>query len=163
MKNNQPQKNIINGWKNVKIKDVAFINKKSLGYDTPDDFRFKYIDLSAVDNKRINFPTELIRYCEAPSRARRIAEKGDLIMATVRPNLLGYCIADFNTNELIFSTGFAIIESKKDLLNNYFLFSFLFSKKFQDQLSNLLVGSSYPAVNSSDIANLNFDLPPITE
>jgi len=161
-KPNQLQKNNIQ-WKNVRIKDVAFVNKNSLGNDTPNDFKFKYIDLSSVNNRQVEFPTEYIKYNEAPSRARRIAQKGDIIMATVRPNLLGYCMVDFDTNEYIYSTGFAVIENKKDLLNNYFLFSYLFSKKFQDDISNMLVGSSYPAINSSDVLNLKFDLPPLPE
>jgi type I restriction enzyme, S subunit len=163
MKSNQLQKNISNEWKNVRIKDVTFVNRKTLGNDTPGDYKFKYIDLSAVSNRYIDFPTEYIQYKKAPSRARRIAQKGDIIMATVRPNLLGYSLVDFDTSEFVYSTGFAVIENKKDLLNNYFLFSYLFSKKFQDNISNMLVGSSYPAINSSDIENLKINLPPLPE
>ncbi len=163
MKTKQLQKNISNEWQNVRIKNVAFVNKNSLGNDTSPDFKFKYIDLSSVNNRQIGFPIQYIKYDEAPSRARRIAQKGDVIMATVRPNLLGYCMVDFDTSEFIYSTGFAVIENKKNLLNNYFLFSYLFSKKFQDDISNMLVGSSYPAINSSDVANIKLPLPPLPE
>lgn len=163
MKNKPTQKSIPEGWKSVQIKDVAFINKKSLGNETRSDFSFKYIDLSAVDKGRIILPTQDIQYKHAPSRARRLAQKGDILMSTVRPNLLGHCIVDFVASEFICSTGFAVIENKRDLLNNRFLFAYLFSKKLQDQVSNLLVGSSYPAINSSHVADLKFYLPTLPE
>ncbi len=163
MKANSAQKNIPDGWRSVRIRDVAFLNKKSLGNETPENFKFKYIDLSSVDNGVIKLPLEYVRYGESPSRARRVFKKGDILMATVRPNLLGHCIVNFDAHEYIGSTGFAVIENKKDQLNNYFLFSYLFSKKLRDHLNNMLVGSSYPAINSLEVANLKVDLPPLPE
>jgi len=41
MKTKQLQKNISNEWQNVRIKNVAFVNKNSLGNDTSPDFKFK--------------------------------------------------------------------------------------------------------------------------
>jgi len=58
---------------------------------------------------------------------------------------------------------FRLLVNQAEPANNYFLFSYLFSKKFQDDISNMLVGSSYPAINSSDVANIKLPLPPLPE
>jgi type I restriction enzyme S subunit len=70
---------------------------------------YSYVDLSAVKEGSVDFPSTRTRFGEAPSRARRIVVSGDVIMATVRPNLKGFALADFDTADTICSTGFALI------------------------------------------------------
>ena len=163
MKNNTIQKNIPDGWWQVKIRDVAYINKKTLGNNTSDEYAFKYVDLSAVNKGLVSIPTGFVNYKNAPSRARRIIEIGDVLMATVRPNLFGHCFVDFDTKNIICSTGFAVIQGKRDLLETRFVYHYLFSDKLNNDLNNLLVGSNYPAVNSAEVGNLDFSLPSIAE
>ena len=91
-------------WDEVKIKDIAEVNRKSLTGKTPKNYVFNYIDLSAVKKGIIDFSTDKIRFKDAPSRARRILNKGDVIMATVRPNLQGFAIANFDVSDYICST-----------------------------------------------------------
>lgn len=74
-------------WDMIHIKDVARINAKSLNLKTGKGKTFHYIDLSAINEGEISFPSEAIEFSELPSRARRVLRNGDVIMATVRPNL----------------------------------------------------------------------------
>lgn len=149
-------------WKTGKLIDYADINLKSLGSDTPAEYEFFYIDISSVNKGTINFPNQRISFAEAPSRARRILSKGDVLFGTVRPYLQSHAYVDFEASNTIASTGFAVI-SPKEVLDNNYISHFIFSESIKKQIDSLLVGSNYPAVSSTDVANLIIDVPPIWE
>jgi len=150
-------------WVTVRLGDVATINENSLSSSTDSAYSFRYIDLASVDRGYCELPNGHITFANAPSRARRIVERGDILMSTVRPNLLGHCIVEIDAKDIIVSTGFAVIRGKERHLNNRFMFLHLFSKRFNYILKNMLTGSSYPAINSSAVGDLIFDLPPYDE
>lgn len=159
MQNNQK---IPEGWSVKKLGDICHINKSSLSEKTSKDYKFKYIDLSSVDEGKIEFPTDDISFGEAPSRARRKINKNDIIMSTVRPNLKGFAFIDFDSTDFICSTGFAVLTAKEHAYNRY-IYQLLYSKNIETQINNMLVGSNYPAINSSDVASLKIALPPLPE
>lgn len=156
-----PLGTIPNDWEIVRFIDVADIDKESLNGDTPKDYSFDYISLSDVDCDDFKIETTRQVFATAPSRARRIVKKGDILMATVRPNLQGFSIIRDNVQNLIASTGFAVISCK--YCNNEFLFQYLFSSGISQQFYQLLVGSNYPAINSSDVKKLKLPLPILQE
>jgi len=98
---------------------------------------------------------------DAPSRARRKVKKGDVLFSTVRPNLEGYARINGQVNNLIASTGFAVL-SPKEITDTDFIYQYLYSYDIKRQIYALVVGSNYPAVNSSDVANLKFSIPKST-
>jgi len=149
------------GWEVKRFVDIADIDKESLGSNTPKDYEFDYVSLSDVDSEDFKIETTKQIFETAPSRARRIVKKGDILMSTVRPNLQGFSIIKDDVKDLIASTGFAVITTKK--CNNDFLFHYLFSSAISKQFYQLLVGSNYPAINSSDVKNLKIILPPLKE
>lgn len=149
-------------WPIVSLGDICHINKSSLSEKTSKDYKFKYIDLSSVDEGKIEFPTEDISFGEAPSRARRKINKNDIIISTVRPNLKGFAFIDFDSTNFICSTGFAVLTAKEHAYNRY-IYQLLYSKNIETQINNMLVGSNYPAINSSDVASLKIALPPLAE
>ena len=148
-------------WKEVRLNDVAEIDKLSLGNQTPADYSFQYLTLSDIDSGNAEIKSVRIAFSEAPSRARRIVTKGDVLLATVRPNLQGFVIIRDTIKDLIASTGFAVITCTK--INNEFLFQYLFTKNLMKQIESFLVGSNYPAINSSDVKNLKIPYPPLKE
>lgn len=149
-------------WEVVKLGDIATINKSSLSNATDDEYEFWYIDLSSVKSGSIELPTEKVKFKNSPSRARRVLNRGDVIMATVRPNLFGYGLANFDTTDFICSTGFAIISAKKGNEGKY-IYQYLYSQSLQKQINKLIVGSNYPAINSTDVEGLLFPKPPQVE
>ena len=149
-------------WKEVKLKDVCDIDLNSLSEKTNAFYKFKYIDLSSVNKGKIDFPKYYIEFNKAPSRARRIIKKNDIIISTVRPNLKGFAFIDFNCDNFICSTGFAVLTVKKNILSKY-VYQIIYSKNIEIQINNMLVGSNYPAINASDILSLKFLLPPLEE
>jgi type I restriction enzyme S subunit len=148
-------------WEVKHFEDVADIDKESLNGTTSKDYKFEYISLSDVDSDDLKIETTKQIFTNAPSRARRIVKNGDILMATVRPNLQGFSLIRDNIKDLIASTGFAVITAKK--CSNEFLYQYLFSSGISRQFYQLLVGSNYPAINSSDVRKLKLLLPPLPE
>lgn len=150
-------------WIEKELGDVCEINKHSLSENTDGNYSFKYIDLSMVNNGVIDYPKTNLIFKNAPSRARRIFKKKDILMATVRPNLQGHCYINKDVKNYVCSTGFAVISEKENISNNLYIYPHLFTKKLNKQIEDCLVGSNYPAINSSDVKSLKIPLPPIEE
>lgn len=145
-------------WKHVKLKEIAHINKESLNSNTSSDYEFYYYDISSVENGNVAIQKDLIKFLDAPSRARRVFRKNDILMSTVRPNLKGFAFIDFEVNDAICSTGFAVITAE-EVATNKFIYYNLFSTGIETQIEKLIVGSNYPAINASEVGNLKIYYP----
>lgn len=156
------QKALPTGWREVKLGEVCSIDKRALSSQTPHDYCFDYISLSDIERGRL-LKTQKCKYSEAPSRARRIVAKGDVLLATVRPYLQGFYIFRNHVKDCIVSTGFAVLSPKSNLLNSSYLYEILFSQYMMATYHAFNVGSNYPAVNSSDIRKFKIPLPPLPE
>jgi len=144
-------------WKYVEIEAVASINRRTLSSTTKPDRRFYYLEISSVNKGRVDYPEQTITFKEAPSRARRIVQKGDVLMSMVRPNLQGFAHLRSGREDIVASTGFAVITA--DGADSGFIYQSLYSPKVVAQLAGLLVGSGYPAINSSDVEKLMIAIP----
>ncbi|MBL7839399.1 MAG: restriction endonuclease subunit S [Cyclobacteriaceae bacterium] len=149
-------------WEVYHFEDIADIDKNTLSGSTKKDYRFKYISLSDIDSEEFKIETTDQVFSTAPSRARRIVKKGDILMSNVRPNLQGFSIIRDDVKNLIASTGFSVITTKKGY-NNEFVFQSLFGAHISRQLYQLLVGSNYPAISSSDVRKLKLPFPKFNE
>lgn len=150
--------NIPSKWKQVSLEQCVEIDRESLSEHTSPNLEFFYIDLSSVTSNKIKFPTEKLTFKNAPSRARRIIHKKDILFATVRPYLQGFALIDFEASNYIASTGFAVLTEKKDYDIRY-VYQYLFFEHFQKQIQTLLLGSSFPALNNKDIKHLRLLIP----
>ena len=99
----------------------------------------------------------------APSRARRIVKKNDILIATVRPNLHSHLFIREDVSDLICSTGFSVFRCNKNLADPEYVFSHFFACVLGVQIDTLVTGSNYPAINSNDVKALQIPLPPIDE
>ncbi len=150
------------GWREVRLGEVCSIDKRTLSSKTLDNYCFDYIALSDIDRGKL-LQTQKCKFSEAPSRARRIVTRGDVLLATVRPNLQGFYIFRDEVKDYIVSTGFAVLTPKPDLLDSAYLFQMLFSHQMLAIYYAVNVGSNYPAINSSDIPNFKILIPPLSE
>ncbi|ODM56932.1 restriction endonuclease subunit S [Vibrio harveyi] len=149
-------------WERHSLSDLVYVDRKSLGKKTPDNFKFKYISLSHVDFGVISKELEVHEFSAAPSRARRVLQDGDILMSTVRPNLKGFAKVTSCYADCIASTGFAVLTPKKKVSGDY-IYQYIFSAHVTGQIDSLVVGSNYPAINSSDVSGLKVYCPAFEE
>ena len=137
-------------WEVRKLKQVCKINVNSLDERTNPNYEFEYIDIGSVTYENGIINREYFLFKNAPSRARRIAKEGDTIVSTVRTYLKAIDFIDKSKSECIFSTGFAVLQPNKEVFPRY-LFSFIKSDAFTEQVSVNSKGMSYPAINSTEL------------
>jgi type I restriction enzyme S subunit len=147
-------------WRLEILENLVDIDSEQLGNTTDKDYLFYYIDIGSVSSGMILFPSFPTTFNEAPSRARKILQNGDILMSSVRPNLKAF--ARFNSedtnSQFVASTGFAVLRVKKGTDIDYIYHS-LFSSPIENQITSLVVGSNYPALNTRDIRKLKVYLP----
>ena len=146
-------------WEMKQLQDISDINPQNLSSNTNPNYKFNYISLEQVDSGRLlGYSEEIFR--TAPSRAQRILQNGDVLMSTVRPNLMAHLFFHDQVPNAVCSTGFAVLRAKSDLSVPYFLLSQLFSQSVNDQITKILAGSNYPAINSQDVKLIEIPCPP---
>jgi type I restriction enzyme, S subunit len=143
--------------------DVADINPESISSTASRNLQFRYVDLGSASRGNIDWSSvEVHRLADAPSRARRITQSGDVLFGTVRPALEshGAIPIDARHGEFIASTGFAVLRPRPGFADPRFLFHYCFSDLVRNNARRAEVGSNYPAVNESDVAKFTF--PPLS-
>jgi type I restriction enzyme, S subunit len=149
---------LLNTGRKVKLKEVSEINKNQINpLNTPEKL-FKYIDIGSINNFQITSFKEVLG-ADAPSRAKRIIQKDDILFSTVRPNLRAIAYINFNTNNFVVSTGFCALSSIKNVLHPKYLYYSVQDQKFTEYLVSKTKGSNYPAVNPNDIADYDLRIP----
>lgn len=137
-------------WEQRKLSDLAMFNPR---LELPDSFQ--YVDLESVSGTElINHRTET--KSSAPSRAQRLAKKGDIFYQTVRPYQKNNYLYEKSDDDYVFSTGYAQLRPYED---GYFLFSRLQENGFVSTVLDHSTGTSYPAINSNDLAKLEIMVP----
>ena len=145
-------KGFTDDWEQHKLRKVACINPKT---NIPDNF--KYVDLESVVGTSL-IKAKLTTKQLAPSRAQRVAKKGDIFYQTVRPYQKNNFLFDINNYDFqyVFSTGYAQLRSE---INNYFLFSYLQRQRFVNLILRRSTGTSYPAISSKDLSEIKIIFP----
>jgi len=143
------------GWKIVSLGDVSAINAKSIRpANAPDEIL--YIDIASVVPGAIT-QKQPYRFSEAPGRARRVVQNGDVIWSCVRPNRRSYALVLQPEPTLIASTGFAVL-SAKSVPYSYLYFS-VTTDDFVGFLTNHATGAAYPAVTASTFESAQLLMP----
>jgi type I restriction enzyme, S subunit len=142
------------GWERKSIIDVAVVNQKSLSKSFQGEIQ--YIDIASVTTGLINEITSY-RFEDAPSRARRIVNHGDIIWSCVRPNRQSHAIIWNPSEALIVSTGFAVITPIT--IPTSYIYQAVTTAEFVGYLSNNARGAAYPAVTASDFEKAEILIP----
>ncbi len=144
-----------------RLKYAATINDESLPEATEPDYELQYIDIGNVDSYGTVHDVVAFKFEEAPSRARRITRHGDVIVSTVRTYLQAIAPIENPPENLIVSTGFAVVRPKGSLFDARFCKYAVREKHFLWEVESRSTGVSYPAINASDLADIRINLPDI--
>jgi type I restriction enzyme S subunit len=147
------------GWEWVRIRQVM----SDRGQITPEQ-DFTYIDVTAINNEIgcVANP-KILSAKDAPSRARKLVRKGDVLYSCVRPYLLNIAVIENEIVPLpIASTAFAVLDGLGMVLSKY-LWIALRSPFMTECVEVVMRGQAYPAINESDFSLLSLPLPPLAE
>lgn len=147
----------------VPVKRLASLNRSTLPENTADNYEFAYVDIGSVTTGEMSIPEKTISFSEAPSRARRLARPGDVVISTVRTYLRAVARVPHSDVDLVFSTGFAVVHPNRDEVDGRYLSYAMQADPFTEAVEAVSVGISYPAVNASDIGNVKVWAPPLIE
>ena len=142
-------------WEMASLQDIAAINPKSDQLQNT----FIYIDLEAVEKGELRKIQEIMRE-EAPSRAQRVINNNDILFQCVRPyqkNNYIHKILNTSNQQWVASTGYAQIRTTES--PNY-IYHLLNTDGFNRKVMVRCTGSSYPAINSEDLATIRFYYTP---
>jgi type I restriction enzyme S subunit len=140
-----------------KLKYIADINQKTLPENTDPDFEFEYVDIGNIDGTGKIQPPQLYRFADAPSRARRLAEEGDVVISTVRTYLKAIAKITHKNRPRVFSTGFAVLHPRQ--INGDYLFWALQSEDFLAEVMANSIGVNYPGIGEYRLGSLPIAVP----
>ena len=150
------------GWKHQRLRDCAWVNPEQLTSRAKLDFLIEYLDIAAIERPGTIGRTRTFQFVDAPSRARRLAREGDILVSTVRPYLRNFARIREAPDNLVVSTGYAVIRPK-DSVDGDFLYQQILSASFVKFLKSRMSGSNYPAVAASDVEAYPMPLPPLAQ
>ena len=149
-------------WNTRPLKRWVTINAEVLPETTAPDRVFRYVDIGSVGTGTLTQETQWLRFAGAPSRARRVVHNGDTLVSTVRTYLKAIYFVDGEADELVCSTGFAVLTPRVGTVPQFV--SYLArSNAFTDQVTADSVGIAYPAVAESRLGSFHVAVPPFPE
>ena len=149
-------------WRVVRLGEVVEKTKQIDPRKKPEWF-FKYVDVSSVDNELLRITSyQNFAGKEAPSRARKQIDAGDVLFATVRPYLKRIAIVPPELDGHICSTAFCVLRAKNEIDACYLFFA-VAHEPFVQRVAEHQRGSSYPAVTDQDVLREVIPLPPLDE
>ncbi|WP_096186852.1 restriction endonuclease subunit S [Evansella halocellulosilytica] len=149
-------KNYKDNWKLSYLNQLCEINPKS--GDLP--WEFIYISLECVKQGEL-LSQNILEKHNAPSRAKRVLELGDVLFQSVRSYQKNhYILSEEFTLPTVASTGFSLLRAKED---ERFLYHLLFTSRFSHEVKIRSTGSNYPAINGSDLSDVEVSYPSTSE
>ena len=128
----------------VRVRDVA-----SLRTDRHDPRRgvgeFRYIEISDIEPNTATCRAKTILRADAPSRARKLVNTGDVLVSTVRPDRGMIGVVRDDLDGATCTTGFAVLRPHD--IHPLILAALLRSKPATAQILKHNIGIAYPAID----------------
>lgn len=148
------------GWEVKQLRTFLDCNKNSIS-KTNNYSYINYLDTGSLTENVIS-EYQIITDTDAlPSRAKRIVQKNDILYSSVRPILKHYGIIKSPKENMIASTGFIILSSKKNPKYNDFFYNYIISESNLNKLVSIAASnvSAYPSINPDDLLDLYIPVP----
>lgn len=145
-------------WVVKPLKRWVYINERVLPDTTDPEYMFDYLDIGCVGTGKLSRKPSRIRFGDAPSRARRILQRGDTIISTVRTYLRAVYFISDEVTDLVASTGFAVLTPCKGVIPEYLEIT-LQSDPFVNLVTANSIGIAYPAIAETKLGSLLIVIP----
>ena len=146
------------GWQLVALRDVTQ-DVANVNPSRSPDTVFTYIDISSIDNSTFSVTDpKHVPGREAPSRARRPVEPGDVLFSNVRAYLRNVAQVTDVSFPAVASTGFTLLRAREQTSPRY-LFHLARSRYFVSLATPEQTGSHYPATSDAKIRGLIVPMP----
>jgi type I restriction enzyme S subunit len=149
-------------WTLKPTKHACGMNAESLGEATPSDYEMEYVDIGNVTSLGKILSTQRFRFEDAPSRARKVVRHSDTIISTVRTYLRAIAHISDPVDNLIVSTGFAVLRPN-GVLAPRFLWRAVQAHEYVEKVVTHSVGIGYPAISPTTLGTLPLWVPPLDE
>lgn len=159
------QKTFMKEWKTYKIRDIATVNLSQ--YSLKEGWNeVTYLDTGSITENHIEDIQTFILPCDDfPSRARRKVQHNDILFSTVRPNQKHFGILKNPNDNLLVSTGFSVITVNPLVADANFVYYYITQQEIINYLQSVAEQSvsAYPSLKSSDIEDIDIELPSLYE
>jgi type I restriction enzyme S subunit len=142
-------------WEVKELSAVAEVNRAQINARSA-PVELHYIDISSVSPGQIDSVTTYA-FTDAPGRARRIVQHGDVLWSCVRPNRRSHAQVMHPDPDTIASTGFAVLTATKVPFT--FLYFATTTDDFVAYLTNNATGAAYPAVTATTFEKAELLVP----
>jgi type I restriction enzyme, S subunit len=149
-------------WKVCPLKYLCSYNNETLPENTNSEYEFDYVDIGSVTYGKGIENYQHLKFSKAPSRARRLVKKGDVILSTVRTYLKATAQIPENVYPIVVSTGYLTLRAKEQIIPNFLKYS-VQQDAFISEIEAKSSGVSYPAINAIEAVRTNVIVPPIYE
>lgn len=146
------------GFPPTALKHAALLNTAALSEKTDPDWEFDYIDIGGVEANQGVVSKQRLRFADAPSRARRKVQNGDVIISTVRTYLKAVARIEAEHEDAIVSTGFAVLTPRQGVHSGFLAYA-MHAEEFLFQVVRESTGVSYPAINPETLGRIKLGLP----
>ena len=151
------------GWEEKKLGEICEKSQNINWKNIAEGMQYTYIDLTSVDRNSLSIiAPQFIDKTNAPSRAKQIIKKGDIIFATTRPTLRRLCLVSSSFDSQICSTGFCVLRPKQEIASKWIYYTLQYDKFYQ-YIEPLQTGASYPAVTDGIVKEFNIYFPSLSE
>lgn len=136
----------------VRVRDVAELVNERMNPLRLNSEAFHYVEISDIDSRsNIAIPKE-IETAKAPSRARKVAEFGDVLVSTVRPERGTVGVMTERDQPVICTTGLAVLRPHS--ISSLTLAMLLKSEFVIEQMVRNNVGIAYPAIEEDILPDI---------
>lgn len=142
-------------WPLVPLSRLVAINNRKVTPGAADE-HLEYIDIGSVRPGHV-IGVRLLAWGEAPGRARRAVQDGDVIYSTVRPDRRAFALLLDPSPNTVVSTGFATLTPVG--VGLAYLSALTADPSFAAYLSSSAEGSAYPAVSPESMGRYEVALP----
>lgn len=137
--------------KNVycKLDDIVKFSSDVTDFSEFENGLFEYLEIANVNLDSNDYTTTSTLVEDAPSRAKKKTQCGDICISTTRPNR--GAIVEIRHNKVIASTGFSIIREVDKSIDKQWLLYALLSKPVLLQMLQRSSGGNYPAITEDEL------------